>query len=196
MLFFQENYSLSESSPEPRPSSSQSSHVASRKRRMTNNSDDTLLHQATRTMHEMSEMARKKEKQDCFDTFGTFVACELRSMSLIRNERFALMVKMKMQKFLLEAWEEIESEPIHSQIPATSPAPQSSNETRVTTSPQTSQYHSELTLATSDTGHDNTHTDKETYSYIVNEDILTQAFTYAGVTEWNSIQLQVHNDEE
>lgn len=196
MLFFQENYSLSESSPEPRPSSSQSSHVASRKRRMTNNSDDILLHQATRTMHEMSEMARKKEKQDCFDTFGTFVACELRSMSLIRNERFALMVKMKMQRFLLKAWEEIESEPIHSEIPATSPAPQSSNETRVTTSPQTSQYDSELTLATSDTGHDNTHTDKETYSFI-NEDILTQALTDAGVTtEWNSIQLQVHNDEE
>ncbi|RVE45290.1 hypothetical protein evm_010062 [Chilo suppressalis] len=38
-----ENYSLSKSSPEPRPSSSQCSHVASRKRRMTNCCLSSLL---------------------------------------------------------------------------------------------------------------------------------------------------------
>lgn len=77
---------------------------------------DNLLMQASKTMAEMSQIAKERSSQvsgsneDSFDTFGKFIATELRSMNAECNNAYVVrQAKRKIQQILMDTWDTVES---------------------------------------------------------------------------------------
>ena len=81
------------------------------KKRKLNNID-SLLNEATKTMTEMSNLARSKPKTsgDAIETFAAFVANELRDIRAAGNDYLFRQTKRKIQQVLFDAMDVIDSQ--------------------------------------------------------------------------------------